>query len=280
MRPSVSATVARVARDLGSHAEATTLVSHVLGVTPAELLLREPPSGAESARLDSLVEERRSGIPLQHLTGVAHFRRVSVAVGPGVFIPRPETELLAGFAIDRAREVAHDPVIVELGAGSGAISLAISDEVADASIHAVEVSEEAWPYLARNLVGTSVDARLGDMVDAFSDLDGRVDVVVANPPYIPLGEYFGVPVEVREHDPLLALFSGEDGLDAMRVVADVAARLLRPGGWVCAEHADAQGESAPMVFTAQGSFSSIADHLDLNGRPRYVVGRRTGRMGP
>lgn len=279
MRPSVSATVARVARDLGSHAEASTLVAHVLGVTPTELLLRDPPGEEDRARLDSLVEDRRSGIPLQHLTGVAHFRGVSVAVGPGVFIPRPETELIAGFAIDRAREVTRNPVVVELGAGSGAISLAITDEVANASIHAVEVSEDAWPYLTKNVAGTPVDVRLGDMADAFFDLDGTVDVVVANPPYIPLGEYLGVPIEVREHDPLLALFSGDDGLAAMRVVAEVAARLLRPGGWVCVEHADAQGESAPAVFTAHGSFANISDHRDLNGRPRYVVGRRTGRMG-
>lgn len=279
MSASITATVARVARVLGSSAEATTLVAHVLDVTPARLLLCEPPSDSDLARLERLVSERLSGIPLQHLTGIAHFRNVSVSVGPGVFIPRPETELLAGFGIDRAREVHRNPVVVELGAGSGAISVAIATEVPNASVHAVEVSEDAWPYLQRNAGRTGVELRLGDMTDAFTDLNGTVDVVVSNPPYIPLGEYLGVPREVREHDPVVALFSGEDGLSAMRVVAEVAARLLRPGGWFCAEHADSQGESAPDVFIAHGSFSNITDHKDLNGRPRYVVGRKAGRMG-
>ncbi len=280
MSQSVSATVAKTARLLGSHAEATTLVAHVLGVEPSRLLLGEPPDERARNELDELVGKRLEGIPLQHLTGVAHFRTVSVAVGPGVFIPRPETELLAGFAIERAKEVDDVPVVVELGAGSGAVSLSIAHEVPGARVHAIEISEDALPYLERNLAGSGVDVRLGDMADAFPELDGLVDVVVANPPYIPLDEYLGVSREVREHDPPQALFSGDDGMDAMRVVAEVATRLLRPGGWFCAEHADSQGETAPAVFIQAGAFDSISDHLDLTGRPRFVVGRRAGRMGP
>ncbi len=280
MSQSVSAAVAKTARLLGSHAEATTLVAHVLGVEPSRLLLSQPPDERARNELDELVGKRLSGIPLQHLTGVAHFRQVSVSVGPGVFIPRPETELLSGFAIERAKEVDGVPVVVELGAGSGAVSLSIAKEVPGSRVHAVEISEDALPYLERNLAGSGVDVRLGDMADAFPELDGSVDVVVANPPYIPLDEYLGVSREVREYDPPQALFAGDDGMDAMRVVADVAKRLLRPGGWFCAEHADSQGESAPAGSIQAGAFDMISDHRDLTGRPRFVVGRRAGRMGP
>lgn len=298
---SISAVVAVAARRLGSQAEARTLVAHVLGVDLGRLLLADPPDAAASARLDGLVARRLTGVPLQHLTGEAWFRTVRVEVGPGVFIPRPETEVMTGWALTHlatlaqqrsaavgdpaaASEVAEAtprrPVVVELCAGSGAISLALATEFPDAAYHCVELSEDAWPYLRRNLAGTDVEARLGDMADAFGELDGRVDLVVANPPYIPLDEYEGVTAEVRDHDPAVALFSGRDGLDALRLVAKVAARLLHPGGWVCAEHADSQGEAAPEVFVRHGGFARVADHVDLNGRPRFVAARRAGRMGP
>lgn len=282
---SASAAVADAARRLGSQAEARTLVAHVLGVEPARLPLVAGPDAMASERLDALVAQRLAGTPLQHLTGEAWFRTVRVEVGPGVFVPRPETEVMTGWALGmvaevQARRAGQPPRVVELCAGSGAISLAMATEFPAADYHCVELSEDAWSYLTRNLAGTRVDARLGDMADAFTDLDGTVDLVIANPPYIPLGEYAGVPAEVRDFDPALALFSGDDGLDAMRVVADVAARLLGPGGWVCAEHADAQGDSAPGVFVRQGGFTRIGDRVDLNGRPRFVVAQRAGRMGP
>ena len=280
---SASASVADAARRLGSVPEARTLVAFVLGIEPSRLPLADAPNAAASARLDALVARRVAGEPLQHLTGEAYFRTVRVAVGPGVFVPRPETEVMTGWALDRIRERAASgtrAVVVELCAGSGAISLALATEFPDADYHCVEVSDAAWPYLRRNLATTAVDVRLGDMADAFADLDGTVDVVVANPPYIPLTEYEGVPAEVRDYDPALALFSGPDGLDATRVVADVAARLLRPSGWVCSEHADAQGESAPQVFVRHGGFRRVADRLDLTARPRFVVAQRAGRMAP
>lgn len=278
-----SAVVADATRRLGSPAEARTLVAHVLAVDPARLLLVPPPDAAALARLADLVARRLGGVPLQHLTGEAFFRTVRVEVGPGVFIPRPETEVMTGWALETLVALERErsaPVVVELCAGSGAISLSLATEHPAAEVHCVEVSEDAWPYLERNLAGTGVDARLGDMADAFGDLDGRVDLVIANPPYIPLAEYDGVPAEVRDFDPPQALFSGQDGLDALRVVARVAARLLRPGGWVCAEHADVQGESAPEVLVRHGGFRRIADHVDLNARPRFVVAQRAGRMGP
>jgi len=277
-----SVAVARAAERLGSRAEARMLVAHVLGAEPTRLLLADDPTPADLAALDTLVERRLAGTPLQHLTGVAHFSTVSVEVGPGVFIPRPATVVMTGGALERRAglEGTRRPVVVELCAGSGAISLALATECPAADIHCVEVSPEAFAYLVRNLAGSGVDARLGDMADAFADLDQAADLVIANPPYVPLEHWADVPAEVRDHDPTLALVSGHDGLDAMRVVARVAARLLRPGGWVCAEHAEVQAESAPAVFVATGDFAHVGDHVDLNGRPRFVVARRAGRMGP
>lgn len=282
-RASVSALVAALGRRLGSTAEARTLLAHVLRVEPTRLLFAEAPDAAQRATLDDLVERRRGGVPLQHLTGQAPFRTVTLAVGPGVFIPRPETEVMTGWALDRLAEVARggaEPVVVELCAGSGAITAALAAEGPPARLHAVELSPDAWPYLERNLAGTGADVRLGDMAESFAELDGTVDLVVANPPYVPLEHWADVPAEVRDHDPLLALVSGADGLDAMRVVADVAARLLRPGGRVCAEHAEVQHEAAPAVFARHGGFDQVADSRDLNDRPRFVTARRAGRMAP
>ncbi len=140
-------------------------------------------------------------------------------------------------------------------------------------MHAVELGDPAHAWAARNLAGSGVDLRHGDMADAFDDLDGTVDVVVCNPPYIPLEAYESVAPEARDHDPDLALFSGEDGLVALRVVERVAARLLRPSGVAGAEHADVQGSSAPAVFVATGRWSDVRDHEDLAGRSRYVTAR-------
>jgi release factor glutamine methyltransferase len=197
-------------------------------------------------------------------------------VGPGVFVPRPETEVLAGWAIDQARGFdpqsfnrQWEPRVVDLCTGSGAIALAIVHEVPGAMVHAVEIDEPAFGWAQRNLSGTGVDLRLGDAADAFADLDGKVDVVVSNPPYIPLDAWESVAPEVRDHDPALALWSGDDGLDAMRMIDATAWRLLKPGGVVGVEHADVQGESAPEVFGRR--WTDVRDHPDLAGRPRFVT---------
>ncbi len=166
-----------------------------------------------------------------------------------------------------------DPVVVDLATGSGAIAKAIADEVPGARVHAVELDPAAHAWAERNLAGTGVELRHGDLADAFDDLAGSVDVVTCNPPYIPLTAWETVAPEARDHDPHLALFSGDDGLDAIRVVARRAARLLKPGGRVGVEHADLQGESAPAVFAAAGDWRDIRDHEDLSGRPRYVTAR-------
>lgn len=254
--------------------DAELLLSHVLG-TPRAMLRRASIDGTQRTAYLEMIEARARRVPLQHITGSTGFRYVDVEVGPGVFVPRPETEQVAGWAIEATQAVSVDgrtPVVVELCAGSGAISLAIVHEVPRAEVHAVELDPGAHAWAERNLADTGVDLRLGDMADAFGDLDGTVDVVVANPPYIPLDAWESVAPEARDHDPSLALWSGDDGLDAMRVLEQVAWRLLRPGGVVGAEHADAQGESAPAVFA--GRWSEVRDHRDLAGRPRYVTARR------
>jgi len=162
---------------------------------------------------------------------------------------------------------------VDLCTGSGAIARAVQDEVPGAEVHAVEVDPDAHAWAERNLAGTGVDLRLGDMATAFDDLAGTVDVLTCNPPYVPLEAWESVAPEARDHDPHLALFSGDDGLDALRVLATRAAVLLRPGGWVGAEHADVQGEAAPALFAAAGRYEQVRDHDDLAGRPRYVTAR-------
>jgi release factor glutamine methyltransferase len=256
--------------------DAAELLAHVLGTSRPRLRLFDEVDAAQAAAFEELVGRRAAREPLQHLTGTAAFRYLELAVGPGVFVPRPETELLAGWAVDEARRVVatgREPVVVDLCTGSGAVALSVATEVPAVSVHAVELDEPAYAWAVQNLAGSGVDLRQGDMADAFPDLDGRVDVVVGNPPYIPLDAFESVAPEARDHDPQLALFSGDDGLAAMRVLERTAGRLLRPGGVAGAEHADVQGESAPAVFVAAGRWCDVRDHADLAGRDRYVTAR-------
>lgn len=274
---SVSQTLRSASRRVPD-ADARLLLAHALGVPASRLLTLGEVDADAQVRFQDLLGRREAGIPLQYLTGRAPFRHVEVAVGPGVFIPRPETEVMTGWALERLAELGESPLVVELCAGSGAISLAIADEAPGTRQYAVELSEEAVRYAAANLTGTGVRLVQADMADVLPELDGTVDLVIANPPYVPLEAYDGVPAEVRDHEPSLALFSGQDGLDAMRVLARVAARLLRPGGWVCAEHAEVQDAAAPRVFLDHGGFDQLRDHRDLTGRPRFVTARRTPTM--
>ena len=257
-------------------ADAVALAAHAMGTEPAEvrramvLGAPEPPGFAE------LVAEREARVPLQHLTGVAHFRRLTLAVGPGVFVPRPETEVTAGLAIDAASAIGPGALVVDLCTGSGAIALAVKDELPAARVLAVELSDLAhgWALANRERLGLDVEVRLGDATTAFHDLEGEADVVVSNPPYIPVG---AVPVdpEVRDHDPAVALYGGSvDGLAIPLAVADRAAVLLRPGGVLVMEHADTQGESLPRALRVTGEWVEVADHADLSGRPRATVAVR------
>lgn len=252
--------------------DAATLLAHVLGTTRGALALVTDVDDAQAAAYADLVARRAAREPLQHLTGSTGFRHVELAVGPGVFVPRPETELLAGWAVEHASAMTS-PVVVDLCTGSGAIAAAVADEVPHARVHAVELSPEAHAYAERNLAGTGVDLRLGDAFEAFEDLLGCVDVLVCNPPYVPLESWESVAVEARDHDPHLALFSGQDGLDAIRRLAVRGAELLRPGGVLGVEHADVQGESVPAVLAATGRWHEVRDHADLAGRARFTTAR-------
>jgi release factor glutamine methyltransferase len=218
-------------------------------------------------------------VPLQHLTGRAPFRHLELAVGPGVFVPRPETEQLAGWAIGRLAGL-DAAVVVDLGSGSGALALAIAQEVPAARVTAVERDPGAIEWTRHNAAARAaagdrpVPVVLGDMTDGglLRELDGGVDLVVSNPPYVPDGAV--LPREVAEHDPPLALWGGPDGLDVVRALLDTAARLLRPGGELGIEHADQQGDALPAVVRAHGGFADVEDHPDLAGRPRFTTARR------
>jgi len=257
-------------------ADARILLAHVLGVETTALATTSSvdPTAAEKFRV--LVQRRASWEPVQHLTGVAYFRHEKLHVGPGVFIPRPETEGLVQLVIDwLADEGIADPVVVDLGAGSGAIACALARET-DAVVHAIEASEDALVYARRNLPD-SVDLRAGDWNDAFPDLDGAADVVVSNPPYVPTrlaARSTPLPRDVAGRDPDEALFAGPDGLSCVREIVPVAARLLRPGGLLAVEHDETHGASAPAVVRKDARFHQIDDHRDLTDRPRYLTARR------
>ncbi len=252
--------------------DADALLAHVLGTSRPGLVTAADPTPAQRREYDALLARRAAREPLQHLLGVTGFRHVELFVGPGVFTPRPETELLAGWAVERATALDR-PVLVDLCTGSGAIAKALADELPVAEVHAVELDPAAHAWAERNLAGTGVDLRQGDLAEAFEDLLGTVDVITCNPPYVPLTAWESVAPEARDHDPHLALFSGDDGLDAIRVLERRAAALLRPGGWVGVEHADVQGESAPAVFSTSGRWSEVRDHRDLADRPRFTTAR-------
>ena len=263
--------------------DALHLAAHLMGQDVSEVRRLMILGGTEApGGYDDLVAERATRIPLQHLTGRAGFRYLELFVGPGVFVPRPETELvveLAVTALDVAALDARDvtaPILVDLATGSGAIALAVRQERPTTRVYAVELSELAhgWAVANRDRLDLAVTLVQGDALTAYGELLGQVDVVTCNPPYIPLGQ---VPIdpEVRDHDPDLALYGGsEDGLAIPRAMAARAAELLRPGGVLVMEHADTQGSSLPRALSATGSWLTVVDHFDLVGRPRCVVATR------
>jgi release factor glutamine methyltransferase len=234
----------------------------------ARALLRYATSTGDDP--ETLVAARASRVPLQHLLGSAGFRYLDVAVGPGVFIPRPETELLVDEVL---KAIAHltAPRVVDLCAGSGAIGLSVAHEQPRATVDLVESSDAAMPWLHRNSAGYDrVIAHHADLAAAPADADGMIDVVVSNPPYVPVDERDLVDPEVRDHDPHEALWGGADGLDVVRRVIVRATELLRPGGALVVEHSERQGAEVPELLVAAG-FGAIADHRDLTGRPRYAT---------
>lgn len=260
--------------------DAELLVAHVMGigrgeVQAAAIRAAELPADALE-RLMRLVERRAAREPLQHLTGVAPFRHLELSVGSGVFVPRPETEMVAQLAIDALRASASpEPVAVDLGTGSGAIALAMATEVPHARVHAAENSVDAFIWAKENFAHVNApNARLvfADLAEAFGDLDGTVSVLVSNPPYVP-AEAVPRDPEVRFYDPPQALYGGEDGLDVVRVLARVGLRLLHPGGTIIIEHAEVQGAAVREVLTASG-WRSAATHPDLTLRDRATTAVR------
>jgi release factor glutamine methyltransferase len=259
--------------------DAELLLAHVLDVPRGRLLVLDDVPDDVGTRFADLLDQRADRVPLQHLTGRAAFRQLELAVGPGVFVPRPETEQLTGWVLERITGLSG-PIVVDLGSGSGAIALSVAHEHPGARVTAVERDPGALHWTRHNAsarVGagdTPVGVIEGDMTDPalLAELDGRVDVVVSNPPYVP--DDAVLPREVADHDPPLALWGGPDGLDVVRGMLAVAARLLHPGGWVGIEHADQQGSAVPAVVRAHGGFTDVEDHPDLAGRPRFTTARR------
>jgi release factor glutamine methyltransferase len=257
-------------------ADAELLAAHVHGVGRGAL--HTVPDAAFDPRYWDDVARRASREPLQHITGRAYFRYLDLEVGPGVFVPRPETEVVTGWAIDALREMdIAEPVVADLGTGSGAIALAIAQEVPGATVHAVEADPRALAWTERNMAGVAAAAphtagrvtlHAGDFAAALPGLDGAVDLVISNPPYIPAGA--DVPPEVGEYDPARALWGGADGLDAIRVVERVARRLLRGGGLVVAEHGEEQAAAVYWVFAEENGWRQTRNHRDLAGRNRFV----------
>jgi release factor glutamine methyltransferase len=259
--------------------DAELLLAAVLDVPRGRLLTLDDVPDDAAARFDALIGQRADRVPLQHLTGRAAFRYLELAVGPGVFVPRPETEQLVGWALERLADLA-EPVVVDLGAGSGAIALSLAHEHPGARVTAVERDAGAIEWTRHNAAARAaagdrpVAVLAGDMTDPhlLCEFDGRVDLVVSNPPYVPDGAR--VPREVADHDPPLALWGGPDGLDVVRGLLVTAARLLRPGGGLGIEHADAQGSALPALVRAHGAFTDVEDHPDLAGRPRFTTAAR------
>lgn len=253
--------------------DAELLAAHVLGARRGLLATADWPEPARRNYAE-LVAHRARRVPLQYLIGVAGFRRLTLAVGPGVFVPRPETESLVHFCLRVLGNAAA--TVVDLGAGSGAIALSLATEAPACRVFAVEADPDAYGWLERNAAGSSVRLCRGDLAVEPAGLDGQVDLVVANPPYLPDWLRGLLEPEVGRYEPPAALWGGgPDGLDVLRAVLVRAARLLRPGGWVAIEHADDQGPGALAALSAAG-WQQPADHRDLSGRPRFATGRWAG----
>ncbi|WP_433522891.1 peptide chain release factor N(5)-glutamine methyltransferase [Nocardia pseudovaccinii] len=284
LRPAINQAVEAL-RAAGVHspqADAEHLAAHLLGVDRTRLVLSPlvAPELLEDYR--ALVDRRAQRIPLQHLTGTAAIGEIELAVGPGVFVPRPETELLFAWALAQLEALPHDhtPVVVDLCTGSGALALAIAQARPDADVHAIEIDPAALQWARRNADlriaegDTPITLYADDVTDPnlLTELNGVVDLVVANPPYIPEGA--DLDPEVADHDPHLALFGGPDGLDVIRRMTPTVTRLLRSGGSCAVEHDDTNGSDLAALLAEHDDFTDIVEHPDLAGKPRFVAATR------
>ena len=281
--------------------ESAELLAHVLGVPRNRLLMQDSIDGKDRVAFERLLAKRLNRIPLQHITGTAPFRRIELKVGPGVFIPRPESELVAEAAIRFLREC-ENPIAVDLCSGSGAIALSLALEVPGARVVGVELSADSFVWLQQNVnrfdCEIPVEIHQVDATDftasVFSELAGKCDVVTCNPPYIPIDMTPRDP-EVRIHEPAVALYGGSDGLDVIRGIVNTAAMLLKSGGLLVVEHADVQGADAGDAsvvnllkqahldeelttyvrgILGEPLFAEVTDRLDFNQRPRFSMATR------
>ena len=256
--------------------DAAELLAYVLDVEPGRLLLVDEVSDADTARFGAALERRAAREPLQHITGRAWFDGLELAVGPGVFVPRPETELIAewvsGLRLDRRGAAVR---VADLCSGSGALALAIARRLPGAEVTAVEISDTALEYLRRNAADTDVTVLAGDVTDpaAMTQALGTCDVIVANPPYVPAAS--PVSAEVR-HDPAEAVFSGDTGMDVIEALIPIVADALAPDGHFAVEHDDETSVAVVNALTADGRFHSVVAHTDLADRPRFVTAVRSG----
>ena len=261
--------------------DARLLAAHVLGVAPLEVGFA-PPAEDFEARYAEAVRRRADREPLQHITGTAPFGQLDLAVGPGVFIPRPETELLAQWAVRAVGGVEkQQPLVVDLGTGTGALALTVATRCPHARVIAVEKSPQARKYAERNAEATGVRIEIvaGDMTDPqlLSGLRGQVDVVVTNPPYVP--ETGELDPEVYR-DPHEAVFSGADGMGAIRGLIPVASGLLAPGGVIGIEHDDTTSDAVRSLLLADASFTAVTPHEDLTGRKRFATASKVAAKQP
>ena len=258
--------------------DAELLMGHVQRISRGEVqaaIVRGDTLGqAEAKALDALLTRRANREPLQHLTGRAPFRHLELAVGPGVFVPRPETETVAQFAIDALlNDASAAPIGVDLCTGSGAIALSMATEVPHSRIFAVELSPDAHVWAARNTADAeNLILVQGDLADSLHELDGTASVVISNPPYVPEGAVPRDP-EVRLFDPALALYGGADGLDVVRALSRRALQLLRSGGLLVIEHGELQGEAIRSLLSNDG-WRAPATHRDLTQRDRATTALR------
>jgi release factor glutamine methyltransferase len=260
--------------------DAEYLAAHVVGVERSRLMLVplvDPPVVEELRRL---VARRAAREPLQHILGTAVLGPVTVAVGPGVFTPRPETELLLEWGLAAVGDVPA-PVVVDLCTGTGALAIAVAASRPDAVVHAVEADPDALAWARRNIdahggrvVLHAADVRWNDLL---VELEARVDLVLCNPPYVPEGTV--LPPEVTDWDPPGAVFGGEDGLEIIRAVVRAAAGLLRHGGRLAIEHDDSHGELVPALLRRRAVLADVEEHTDLTGRPRFATARRVPPAG-
>ena len=269
--------------------DAESLVAFSLGIERNRTGLVREIDDDQYREIEKLVEKRVRRIPLQHILGEQGFRRLVLEVGPGVFIPRPETELLVESTVRYLKDKKQDRnIVIDLCAGSGAIALALATEVGNSDVYAVEKSVDAFSYLAKNVAAhqdlmktvnskfVALNASILEPMPEFEKLIGTVDALVSNPPYIP-NKMIPREPEVKNHEPEMALFGGNDGLDFVRVVIKLAQDLLKPGGFIAIEHADVQGSTVeetgvPFLLLESKAFTKIEDRRDFNGLARYAVG--------